>query len=787
MKLSLAFASSLLVTAVAAQNATYTNGTATPVYKNPNATIDDRVSDLLKRMTIEEKTAQLIQGDITNYLNLTDGTFNQSGLTWLAEKRSNSIWTGLYTNLTTLAYGARVAQDYLVHNTTLGIPAFIQSEGIHGFLALNATIFNSPIAHGCSWNPQLVEKMARVIAIESKALGVNQLFAPNVDLARELRFGRVEECYGEDPFLVGEYGYSYTKGLQGEGVCAMIKHFAAFATPEQGVNTAPVHGGPRELHTTYLPPFKRAIIDADAWSVMSSYNSYDGVPTVTDHHLLTEILREEWGYEHYVISDAGGTARVSSAFLICGETDDSCITLSTLPAGNDAEMGGGRYSFQYVPELVANGTLPENIVDTAVSRVLRAKFKSGLFEHPYTGVPNDKFFDYVNTEEHRKVARDLDAESIVLLENHNETLPLKKDAHVAVIGPMAHGYHTDYNRTLTRLQYGDYVIHTAMERGVTPLDGIRAASEGTVTYAKGGERWSNDQSGFPEAIAAAEAADVAVVVVGTWSRDQNELWAGLNATTGEHIDVHDFKLVGAMSHLVKAIIDTGKPTVVVFSSGKPVTEPWISDEAGALVQMFYQGEEGGHALADILYGNVNPSGKLSVAFPHDVGTTPVYYNYLNSARASPNPGREYLNGTLVFGSDYVLSNPLPLYEFGYGLSYSNFKYADISVSSSTVSPTDTVTLNVKVTNNSTRDGAEVVQVYIKDMLSSVAVPNKQLRGFSKVFIKAGETANVSIDLPVSGWGLWDRKLQYVVEPGDFTVLVGSSSDNIRGNATVTVV
>ncbi|KAK2029271.1 glycosyl hydrolase family 3 N terminal domain-containing protein [Colletotrichum zoysiae] len=777
MKLSLTFASSLLVATVAAQNGTYTNGTGTPVYKSPNATIDDRVSDLLKRMTIEEKTAQLIQGDITNYLNLTDGTFNQSGLTWLAEKRSNSIWTGLYTNLTTLAYGARVAQDYLVHNTTLGIPAFIQSEGIHGFLALNATIFNSPIAHGCSWNPQLVEKMARVIAIESKALGVNQLFAPNVDLARELRFGRVEECYGEDPFLVGEYGYAYTKGLQGEGVCAMIKHFAAFATPEQGINTAPVHGGPRELRTTYLPPFKRAIIDADAWSVMSSYNSYDGVPTVTDHHLLTEILREEWGYEYYVISDAGGTARVGSAFFICGETDDSCITLSTLPAGNDAEMGGGRYSFQYLPELVANGTLHENVVDTAVSRVLRAKFKSGIFEHPYTGVPDDKFFDYVNIEEHRKVARDLDAESIVLLENHNETLPLKKDAHVAVIGPMAHGY----------VNYGDYVIHTAMERGVTPLDGIRAASEGIVTYAKGGERWSNDQSGFPEAIAAAEAADVAVVIVGTWSRDQNELWAGLNATTGEHIDVHDFKLVGAMGRLVKAIIDTGKPTVVVFSSGKPVTEPWISDEAGALVQMFYQGEEGGHALADILYGNVNPSGKLSVAFPYDVGTSPVYYDYLNSARASVNPGKEYPNGTLVFGSNYVLSTPLPLYEFGYGLSYSTFDYADVSVSSSTVSSTDTVTLKVKVTNNSTRDGAEVVQAYIKDMLSSVAVPNKKLRGFSKVFVKAGETADVSIDLPVSDWGLWDRKLQYVVEPGDFTVLVGSSSNDIRGNATVTVV
>ncbi|KAF6813850.1 glycosyl hydrolase family 3 [Colletotrichum sojae] len=773
MKLSLAFAS-VLVAFTAAQNGT--TNSSSPIYKDPKASIDDRVSDLLKRMTIEEKTAQLLQADIRDYLNLTDGRFNESGLVWAAEHRANSIWTGLYSTVDKISHGAKLAQDYFVHNTTLGIPAFIQSEGIHGFLALNATIFNSPIAHGCSWNPMLIEKMAKVIAVESKALGVNQIFAPVVDLARELRFGRVEETYGEDPFLVGEYGYHYTKGLQENGVCAMVKHFAAFATPEQGVNTAPVHGGPRMLRTTYLPPFKRAILEADAWSIMSSYNSYDGVPTIADHHLLTEILREEWGYEYYIISDAGGTARLGNAFKVCEETDDSCITLSALPAGNDVEMGGGRYSFQYIPELVANGTLPEDVVDTAVSRVLRAKFKSGIFEHPYTGVPDDEVFNYLNTEEHRKLARDLDAESIILLENHNETLPLKKDAHVAVIGPMAHGY----------VNYGDYVIHTAMERGVTPLDGIKAASEGTVTYAKGAERWSNDESGFEEAVAAANAADVAVVVVGTWSRDQDELWAGLNATTGEHIDVHDFKLVGAMGRLVKAVIDTGKPTVVVFSSGKPITEPWISDEAGALVQMFYQGEEGGHALADILYGNVNPSGKLSVAFPYDVGTTPVYYDYLNSARSWPNPGKEYDNGTLVFGSNYVLSTPLPLYEFGYGLSYSTFDYSNVSVSSETVSANDTVTVTVDVKNNSTRDGAEVVQVYVSDVVSSVVVPNKELRGFSKVFIKAGETETVSIDLPVSSWGLWNIKMKYVVEPGDFLIRVGSSSDDFRGNATVTV-
>lgn len=339
---------------------------------------------------------------------------------------------------------------------------------------------------------------------------------------------------------------------------------------------------------------------------------------------------------------------------------------------------------------------------------------------------------------------------------------------------------------LTELKYGDYVIHTAMTRGVTPLDGIEALSEGTVTYAQGCERWSNDDSGFEEAIAAAEDSDVAIVVVGTWSRDQDELWAGLNATTGEHIDVHDFNLVGAMGRLVQAIIETGKPTVVVYSSGKPITEPWISEEAAALVQMFYQGEMGGHALADILYGEVNPSGKLSVSFPYDVGTIPVYYDHLNSARAYPNPGREYENGTIVFGNNYVLEDPTALYEFGYGQSYSTFEFSDISVSSKEVSADDTVTVSVDVSNTSDRDGKEVIQLYVQDVVSSVEVARYTLKGFKKVLVKAGETETVEIELDVGQWGLWNRKMEYVVEKGDFVVHVGTSSEDFRGNVTVTV-
>ncbi|KAB2579451.1 Beta-glucosidase BoGH3A [Lasiodiplodia theobromae] len=764
------------VAAVAnAQNLT-TNGTA-PLYKNPSAPVEDRVQDLLSRMTLQEKVAQLIQGDITNFINATTGEFNASGLVWNMEWRAGQIWTGYPIPQQTIAEAGKIAQDYLLHNTTLGIPALLQNEGIHGVSYFNSTIFNSPIAHACSFNTELIGEMADVIAEEALALGINQIFAPVVDLARELRFGRVEETYGEDPYLAGEMGYAYVRALESHNVSAMVKHFAGFSNPEQGLNTGPVHGGERELRTTWLPPFHRAIIDAGATSVMSAYHSWDGVPAVADHHTLTDILRGEWGYEYYVSSDAGGTDRLCKSFKMCraDPIDKEAVTMYALPAGNDVEMGGGSYNFETIIDLVGSGKLDLDIVDEAVARTLRTKFVLGIFEDPYRAVPANETAQHIHTAKSVALARKLDAESIVLLENKESVLPLDKSANVAVIGPMA-----DF------MNYGDYVVEGSQYRGVTPFAGIKAASSGTVTYALGTERWSNDQSGFPEAIAAAEAADVAVVVVGTWSRDQTELWTGLNATTGEHVDVHSLRLVGAQNALVKAIIDTGKPTVVVFQSGKPVTEPWISRNATALVQQFYPSEEGGNALADVLFGDHNPSGKLSVGIPHDVGTTPVFYDYLNSGRTI-DAGEIYDNGTMLFGHQYVLSTPVPLYEFGYGKSYSEFAYSNVTLSQAEVGASDVVTASVSVTNNSTRDGQEVVQLYVSDLIASVAVPNKELKGFKKVLVKAGETVDVDFDIDVSKLGVWDIRMKYVVEPGEFAIYVGSSSADLRGNATLTVV
>jgi beta-glucosidase len=515
------------------------------------------------------------------------------------------------------------------------------------------------------------------------------------------------------------------------------------------------------------------------FSIMTAYHSYDGIPAVSDPHLLTDILRDEWKYEYFTMTDAGASDRLCKDFKMCASDpiDKEAIVQYILPAGGDMEMGGGSYSFEKIPELVANGKIKEELVNTAVARVLRAKFELGLFEKPFSGLPLKQANKVLHAPSYLALAKKLDEESIVLLENHNSVLPLRKDASIAVIGPMAHGF----------MNYGDYVIVNSSSRGITPLDGIKGLGNGKITYAQGCERWSTSEDGFPEAIAAAEAADVAVVVVGTWSRDQNELWQGLNATTGEHVDVNSLDLVGAQEALVRAIIATGKPTVVVFSSGKPVTAPWISGNAAALVQQFYPSEQGGAALASVLFGETNPSGKLAVSFPRSVGDLPVHYDYWNSGRgASPDAGVAYENGTLVFGHQYVLGDPRPLYEFGYGLSYSTFIYSDIAVDKQQVAVADTVTISATVKNTSTRDGKEVVQVYVKDLIASVVVPNIQLRGFEKVLLKAGESKRVSIKVKVQDLGVWNARMKYVVEPGEFMFMVGASSNDIKGNVTITL-
>ncbi|OZJ02542.1 hypothetical protein BZG36_04510, partial [Bifiguratus adelaidae] len=713
MKLHGAVSVILLATRALAGPSTSQNPAETAIYKSPHASIEARVEDLLSRMTLEEKQAQLMQGNVANFVD-KNYVVNRTALQNVVPPASGAIYAALIPRYA-LAIAINETQDYLLHNTRLGIPALMQSEGIHGYLDENSTIFMSPIGMACSFNPELLSKVSGVIGSEAASVGVTNIFAPVLDLSRELRWGRVEENYGEDPFLTGEMGRAYVIGLQSGKrpntaksaqyrLASMVKHFVAFGSPEGGVNTAPVAGGERDLRSLYLPPFKRAIVDGGALSVMSGY-SPNPVP-----------------------------ARLA------------------LEAGNDMEMGGSIMHYVTVAEQVQQKQLSMSVVDDAVRRVLRVKFQLGLFENPWS---TSTYNSTIHTQSSVALAQQMDEEAIVLLENDG-TLPISpKVSSVAVIGPQANV-----------MQYGDYVQNGVFDRGITPLAGIKALVGGSVkiNYAEGCKLWSNDQSGFKDAVEAAKQSKVAVVMVGTWTRDQTLLWQGLNATTGEHVDVNDLGLVGAQLDLVKAVQATGTPTVVVYVSGKPISEPWIKDNINAIVQEFYPSEQGGAALANILFGKVNPSGKLSVSFPTYVGSLPSYYNYYNGGR-STSPGYAYSNGTLVFGHQYVLGTPQPMWLFGHGLSYTTFNYTSVKMQSSTVrSSSKQVNVEVSVTNTGKVDGKEVVQVYVNDVVSSVVTPNLALKGFKKVSIKAGQTVTVVVPINIQDLAVWTTSNQYVVEP-----------------------
>ncbi|KAF8525691.1 glycoside hydrolase [Gautieria morchelliformis] len=745
----------------------------TPLYKNPNAKIEDRVSDLLGRMTVEEKVAQIIQGDLNGWMNLTDPldntlTFNQTGLEEMMRLKGGSIWGGYLMPWEKFVFGVTVGQKYLVENTTLGIPALIQSEGLHGFTN-NGTIWPSPIGLASSFNAPLLQQAAATISDEAEGLGINHIFAPVLDLSRELRWGRVEENFGEDPFLTGEMGHAFVTGIQSgrrrnasltatARMAATCKHFAAFGSPQGGLNIAQVSGGERELRTFYLKPFNRACVES--LSIMTAYSSYDGIPAISNKHLLTDILRNEWGYQHWVT-----TVQVDLLITTHGTCDTrACAAKSALENGISGEMGGGTYTYLTLPDQINNGTVDIKFLDETVQTMLRTKFALGLFENPY---PYEDWRSFLRTNETRSLLHTMERETIVLLQNQN-VLPLKKSGgSVALIGPQ-----------VDRVTFGDYVFFNASLNGISPLDGVKQVVSGsgvTINYAQGCELWSNDQSGFAAAVSVAESSDVAVVMVGTWSLDQTLLWTpGTNATTGEHVDLSDLSLVGAQLDLIKAVKGTGKPTVVVLISGKPVAEPWIAEHADAVIQQFYPGELGGVAIAEVLFGDVNPSGKLPVSFPRSVGTTPAFYNYLKGSRPT-DPGSIADDGTLHFGHQYVLDSPVPLWSFGHGLSYTNFNYTDIQLSKPSIGTNENFNATVTVHNTGSFDGKEVVQVYATDVVSSVVTPNQFLVGFQKVFIPAGQSRTVSIEVLSEQLAVWTLQGTWVVEPGQFQIKIGSSA------------
>lgn len=739
-----------------------------PLYKDPLQSVEVRVKDLLSRMTLQEKLAQM--QDLSASEIMVSDAIDPVKMDQKLKGKSFGVFEGMGLTVAQYAKVINTLQEYMVKKTRLGIPVLTSSEALHGCVHGGATVYPQAIALGSTFNPALVNQMTQTITKELKAQGITQVLSPDLDLARELRWGRVEETYGEDPYLTSRMGVAFTKGFTENNIICTPKHFAAHGTPRGGLNLASVAGGERELRSIYLKPFEAVIKEAQPLSIMNAYSSYDGVPMAASHQVLTDILRKELGFRGYVYSDWGAVEMLYSFQRTAKGPAEAA--LQAVKAGLDLEVWSD--CFEKLDSLVKAGTLPVRYIDTAVSRILSAKFAIGLFEHPY---PNLKgLTSDIHTPQSVQLALDIARESIVLLKNEDHLLPLKGSIRsIAVIGPNA-----------DHVQFGDYSWTNDNRHGITPLQGIQALAGNKIqiNHAKGCDTWSQNREGFSAAVAAASKSDVAVVFVGSSSASPG--YPHPDATSGEGYDLSDLKLPGVQEDLVKAIKQTGKPVVVVLVSGKPFAIPWIKENIPAIVGQWYPGEQGGTAIAEVLFGpangGINPSGKLNVSFPQSVGHLPVFYNYYPSDNGYYNK-RGSLNSP---GKDYVFSSPDPLWAFGTGLSYTSFEYQEMELSKTSFSAGETCHIKLRVKNTGAMDGKEVVQLYVRDKVSSVATPVKELKRFEKVFIKKGATATVQFDLPMKELALYNADMKRVVEAGEFELQAGTASDQIKLVKTIEV-
>ena len=730
---------------------------AGPLYKNSKAPIDARVEDLLSRMTLDEKVMQMQNFPVGKLDEIAD-RFKENSYGSTHEMDHN-------------AYDAAVIYktlgEHLKKNNRFGIPIINCCEGIQGILQNGCTLFPHAIAQASTWNTELIEEMTQACAREARAIGIRQVLSPVLDVARELRWGRVEETFGEDPFMIAEMAKAFVNGYQSEGVLAMPKHFVAHGSPSGGLNCASVAGGPREFRSIYLYPFRRVIAECKPGAIMSCYSAYDGEPTTGSRYYMTDVLRGELGHTGYVYSDWGSVERLKSFHNAVATPEEAARQAAY--AGVDIDTD---WTYQTLADAVRQGKLSEDVIDTAVRRVLRKKFELGLFEGDK--INPDDVKKVVRSKEHVDLAKRVADESIILTENKNNILPLDTDKYkkIAVVGPNGH-----------YALMGDYAWTTSEgEEGVDLYEGLTAAlgDKATVTYTEGCDWWSQDDSRIPEAVKAVEDADVAVVAVGTRSTFLGR--GGNKNTAGEAYDLSSLELPGRQLDLIKAVKATGKPMIVVFITGKPLVMTYVQENADAVLVQFCGGEQQGAAMADVLLGNVNPSGKLTVSFPRSTGNTPCFYNhYLTDRDFWDKPGTP---------ADpkmrYIFDTPQPVWNFGHGLSYTTFEYSDLEVDNKEPKDTDTVTVKVKVTNTGDREGKETVQLYVRDVVSSVSTPVQQLKGFKKINLKPGESEVVEFKLPMKELALWNARMEEVVEPGDFELQVGSASDDIRLKDVITV-
>jgi beta-glucosidase len=756
------------------------------LYRDPTRAIDDRVADLVGRMTLEEKVAQLGGVWVTELVSGDRFDAAAAGAK-LRHGTGHVTRIGASTGLGPRdnAELANAIQRVLVEDTRLGVPAVIHEESTGGFCARGATQFPQAIGLAATWDPALLEGVADVIRRQLRAVGARHTLAPVFDVARDPRWGRVEETYGEDPYLCGVLGTAYVRGLQtpdlARGVVCTGKHFLGYGLSEGGMNHAPVHLGPRELREVFAEPFAAAIRDAGLASMMNAYNSIDGLPCAGSHAILTDLLRDELGFDGVVVADYFAVLLLQLAHRTAASKAEAAR--QALEAGLDLELPA-LDCFAELVALVRGGQISETLVDRSLRRVLRQKMQLGIFEQPYVDAgAAPAVFD---TVEDRALARDAAARSICLLTNDG-VLPLRPTLRrLAVIGPTADD---------PRLLQGDYHYPTHLEiiylgadgrasflpeaggafapgphfvPHVTPLEAIRvmAPAGAMVVHVRGCDVTAPDPSGIAAAAEAARSAEVAVVFVGGRS--------GLTTacTVGEARDATDLGLTGVQQQLVESVIATGTPTVVVLIGGRVFALPWIAERAAALVQAWLPGEEGGRAIADVLFGSVSPSGRLPVSMPRSVGQVPVYYRH----RAG--------GGRAAFHGAYTDSPTTPLFPFGHGLSYTTFAYEHLTVSAATTH--DVLEISVDVTNTGPRAGDEIVQLYVRDEVGSVARPDRALVGFARVPLAAGQRRTVRFRVHPSRLAFYDQAMRFVVEPGAFHLFVAASATDVRLDAHVTL-
>lgn len=755
---------------------------AQPVYRNANAPIEQRVADLLSRMTLQEKLAQL-QGTWQNRGQVQEPSmFVDTKGMFEPDRAATLLKYGLgemsrpseNRGPRQMAEFTNTIQKWIQQNTRLGIPILFHEECLHGNAAPGATSFPQAIGLASTWDPELVHNVFTSVAAEVRARGAQQCLAPVLDLARDPRWGRTEETYGEDPYLVTHIGLAAISGFQGTGpfidqvhVLATAKHFAAHGQPESGTNVGPAPFSERELREYFFKPFEAAVKQGHIGTVMASYNEIDGVPSHSNRHLLTDILRHEWGFQGVVVSDYFGITQLNTLHHVVPNNAEAAK--AALDAGVEIELPFAD-AFKSLPELIANGEVSQEEIDHAVADILRMKFDVGLFDHPF--VDPDYAEKITNNQEHRELALKAARETIVLLKNENHLLPLDKNKykHIAVIGPNAAEVHLG--------GYSDNPGH-----GVSILQGIKdkVGSGSEVLYSEGCKitetppDWNADKVvlGDPklnagriqEAVKVARRADVVILVLGENEQTSREAWAPEHKGDRDNLD-----LLGNQDDLVKAIQATGKPVIVLLLHGRPNSINYIAENVPAILDGWYLGQEGGTAAADVLFGDYNPGGKLPITVPRNVGQLPDYYYQKPSAR------REYVGTTTD-----------PIYPFGWGLSYTTFKYSNLHVSPDSIGPKGATTVTVDVTNSGQMKGDEVAQLYIRDEVSSVTRPVEELRGFERVSLAPGETKTVKFNLGPDDLSFWNLDMHRVVEPGAFKIMVGGNSvDHIETTLNVAV-